>query len=103
MNGLLLIVIVFPSCDCERVLYPMFRWLSSVITSPHATDVAFTSAVTDRVIAFISTLDSDVPACASVPHCDLCVTDIRLVANGDSLDDVLHCVFLGVVVRVYCT
>ena len=68
----------------------MFRCLSSVIAFPHATDVAFTSAVANRVAGAIGTLDPDVPACASVPHCDLRVADVRLVSDGDSLDDVLH-------------
>ena len=65
---------------------------SSVVTSPHAPDVAFTSAVANRVVALVGTFDSDVPACASVPHCDLRVARVRFVAHGDSLDDVFHCV-----------
>ena len=54
----------------------------------------------DRVAGAVETLHPDIPACASVPHCDLCVARVRLVANSDSLDDVLHCVVLVVVLYV---
>ena len=96
------LVIVLPlSCCCERVLYQVRQPVSSVVTSPHPTDIAFTSAMANRVIAFIGTLDSNIPACAPVPHCDLRVARVRLVADGDCLDDVFHCVALVVVVYVY--
>ena len=88
-------------CPCECVLYPIRQPVSSVVTSPHPTDIAFTSAMANRVIAFIGTLDSNIPACAPVPHCDLRVARVRLVADGDCLDDVFHCVALVVVVYVY--
>ena len=91
MMSVLVIVFALVSC-CESVLYQIRQPVSSVFTSPYATDVAFTSAVADRVVAFIGTLDPNVPACASVPHCDLRVARVRLVADGDFLDDVFHVV-----------